>query len=120
MFLKNKNSIFKIRRSKVTDYAALNNLQIGLIKQQSERAVISGFTLLAIYGQSDLHMDFFLHSFQLIFNRQRIDSLCIETLFQSRLALLNICHMNIKGLQYKIGLFLAKNGLNCIVITIAW
>ena len=25
MFLKNKNIIFKIRRSKVTDYAALNN-----------------------------------------------------------------------------------------------
>ena len=26
MFLKNKNIIFKIRRSKVTDYAALNGL----------------------------------------------------------------------------------------------
>ena len=26
MFLKNKNIIFKIRRSKVTDYAALNDL----------------------------------------------------------------------------------------------
>ena len=28
MFLKNKNIIFKIRRSKVTDYAALRSLQI--------------------------------------------------------------------------------------------
>ena len=27
MFLKNKNIIFKIRRSKVTDYAALNYYQ---------------------------------------------------------------------------------------------
>ena len=26
MFLKNKNIIFKIRKSKVTDYAALNNI----------------------------------------------------------------------------------------------
>ena len=26
MFLKNKNIIFKIRRSKVTDYAALNKM----------------------------------------------------------------------------------------------
>ena len=30
MFLKNKNIIFKIRRSKVTDYAALSKLGIGL------------------------------------------------------------------------------------------
>ena len=28
MFLKNKNSIFKIRRSKVTDYAALNEIYV--------------------------------------------------------------------------------------------
>ena len=27
MFLKNKNLIFKIRRSKVTDYAALKNIE---------------------------------------------------------------------------------------------
>ena len=27
MFLKNKNIIFKIRRSKVTDYAALNRIR---------------------------------------------------------------------------------------------
>ena len=30
MFLKNKNIIFKIRRSKVTDYAALNDPQLAL------------------------------------------------------------------------------------------
>ena len=28
MFLKNKNIIFKIRRSKVTDYAALSDLRV--------------------------------------------------------------------------------------------
>ena len=32
MFLKNKNIIFKIRRSKVTDYAALNRTRLGDIE----------------------------------------------------------------------------------------
>ena len=31
MFLKNKNIIFKTRRSKVTDYAALNQIHQGVI-----------------------------------------------------------------------------------------
>ena len=31
MFLKNKNIIFKIRRPKVTDYAALNDNKIGRV-----------------------------------------------------------------------------------------
>ena len=34
MFLKNKNIIFKIRRSKVTDYAALTTLPHYLIKDK--------------------------------------------------------------------------------------
>ena len=38
MFLKNKNIIFKIRRSKVTDYAALINgiPQVNLLKISEE------------------------------------------------------------------------------------
>ena len=32
MFLKNKNIIFKIRRSKVTDYAALSELPLNIYK----------------------------------------------------------------------------------------
>ena len=38
MFLKNKNIIFKIRRSKVTDYAALNKMLLirnGIHKMQA-------------------------------------------------------------------------------------
>ena len=35
MFLKNKNTIFKIRRSKVTDYAALNVAGLKLHGQDS-------------------------------------------------------------------------------------
>ena len=33
MFLKNKNIIFKIRRSKVTDYAALNKYFVQVINE---------------------------------------------------------------------------------------
>ena len=33
MFLKNKNNIFKIRRSKVTDYAALKTMSQSIVVQ---------------------------------------------------------------------------------------
>ena len=39
MFLKNKNIIFKIRRSKVTDYAALI-IVIGPVKGFFERGIV--------------------------------------------------------------------------------
>ena len=39
MFLKNKNIIFKIRRSKVTDYAALKVIQLFFILNSKEKEV---------------------------------------------------------------------------------
>ena len=36
MFLKNKNIIFKIRRSKVTDYAALIGLSVGSVNKTTK------------------------------------------------------------------------------------
>ena len=50
MFLKNKNIIFKIRRSKVTDYAALNVCKISVKKVNSETIILvplpRGFSML--------------------------------------------------------------------------
>ena len=43
VFLKNKNIIFKIRRSKVTDYAAL--MQVKSIAELSKRAFCNTFDL---------------------------------------------------------------------------
>ena len=50
MFLKNKNIISKIRRSKVTDYAALN------VRIFQESSQLSCF-LLTIHGQTDVWVD---------------------------------------------------------------
>ena len=41
MFLKNKNIIFKIKRSKVTDYAALNDLENFLRSKKAQGITIS-------------------------------------------------------------------------------
>ena len=41
MFLKNKNIIFKIRRSKVTDYAAL--MQVDSIAECSKASILQFF-----------------------------------------------------------------------------
>ena len=41
MFLKNKNIIFKIRRSKVTDYAALSDLLSTARKHRSHLKAVS-------------------------------------------------------------------------------
>ena len=65
MFLNNKNIIFKIRRSKVTDYAALNNCQkqyITTFEQDAIRATMcmeeQGCWSLAIsIGQIVIHVD---------------------------------------------------------------
>ena len=40
MFLKNKNIIFKIRRSKVTEYAALILIFLKVVSGHSERKII--------------------------------------------------------------------------------
>ena len=40
VFLKNKNIIFKIRRSKVTDYAALNNYSYALVYHWYVRSIV--------------------------------------------------------------------------------
>ena len=56
MFLKNKNIIFKIRRSKVTDYAALSIVLLstfGYIKRVSRTLYLLGHTLLT-FSQSAL------------------------------------------------------------------
>ena len=52
MFLKNKNIIFKIRRSKVTDYAALNKT----VSEYFDSSVFFLFT-----GQTQLNMFFFFN-----------------------------------------------------------
>ena len=51
MFLKNKNIIFKIRRSKVTDYAALRNKET----QQALRVIVS-IQYDAIFSANDIYL----------------------------------------------------------------
>ena len=77
MFLKNKNIIFKIRRPKVTDYAALSGhskidktkvlktngslMKVESIAECSKRAFCNTFDLhLAIIGLENQFLDFFL------------------------------------------------------------
>ena len=45
MFLKNKNIIFKIRRSKVTDYAALNVFQGYWVLDESKISILVYFNI---------------------------------------------------------------------------
>ena len=42
MFLKNKNIIFKIRRSKVTDYAALTHYDESIYTEEKKLAIYFG------------------------------------------------------------------------------
>ena len=56
MFLKNKNIIFKIRRSKVTDYAALS------LKKKCELERVIHFTSVLIFHQIVKKIQLKLHS----------------------------------------------------------
>ena len=67
MFLKNKNIIFKIRRSKVTDYAALSPLYLCKIK-------VDSIIMLLLSNSSSLYGTFFL------FNRSLVSNIMAEAL----------------------------------------
>ena len=51
MFLKNKNIIFKIRRSKVTDYAALNEMYVWFLLPTYPNCFNPTLNLKMVFGE---------------------------------------------------------------------